>query len=113
MLRLELQPDRVSLLVNVNGAGDRLAVEPATLARTFAAQDLSAYARLLLDVINGDAALSIRDDEAEESWRIVTPILDVWAAGGVPLLEYRAGTDGPSRSPSLVDSRTAHELRNA
>jgi glucose-6-phosphate 1-dehydrogenase len=33
--------------------------------------------------------------EAEESWRIVEPILAAWAAGEVPLLEYPAGSDGP------------------
>jgi glucose-6-phosphate 1-dehydrogenase len=58
---------------------------------------LPAYARLLLDVLNGDPTLSIRDDEAEESWRIVEPILARWAEGGVPLVEYAAGSQGPAR----------------
>jgi glucose-6-phosphate 1-dehydrogenase len=53
---------------------------------------------LLLDVLNGDLTLSIRDDEAEESWRIVEPILEHWNAGHVPLLEYPAGSDGPVES---------------
>nr|MDQ3071617.1 glucose-6-phosphate dehydrogenase [Acidobacteriota bacterium] len=80
---------------NVNGAGDRLILEPIALQHTLAAQDLSAYARLLLDVLNGDPSLSIRDDEIEESWRIVTPILSAWADGSVPLVEYPAGSGGP------------------
>src|SRR5215468_9970706 len=46
--------------------------------------------------LEGDCALSIRDDEAEEAWRVITPILDVWAQGWVPLLEYPAGSDGPT-----------------
>ena len=95
VLELALQPDRVTLRVNVNGVGDRLMLEEIALERTLADQELSAYARLLLDVLNGDASLSIRDDEVEESWRIVTPILNVWAAGGVPLIEYPAGSGGP------------------
>jgi glucose-6-phosphate 1-dehydrogenase len=49
----------------------------------------------LLDVIEGDQTLSIRDDETEESWRIVQPILDAWAQGRSPLREYAAGSDGP------------------
>ena len=32
--------------------------------------------------------------EAEEGWRIVAPILEGWATGAVPLLEYRAGGAG-------------------
>jgi glucose-6-phosphate 1-dehydrogenase len=95
VLELALQPDRVTLQVNVNGVGDRLALESIALERTLATQELSAYARLMLDVLNGDASLSIRNDEVEESWRIVTPILTGWAEGRVPLIEYPAGSDGP------------------
>jgi glucose-6-phosphate 1-dehydrogenase len=95
VLELELQPDRVALSVNVNGVGDRLVLETIALEHTLADQELSAYARLMLDVLKGDASLSIRNDEVEESWRIVTPILSVWADSGVPLIEYPAGSDGP------------------
>ena len=96
VLELGLKPDRVALRVNVNGVGDRLMLEEIALEHSLPEQELSAYARLMLDVLNGDASLSIRDDEIEESWRIVTPILNVWADGGVPLLEYPAGSQGPS-----------------
>jgi glucose-6-phosphate 1-dehydrogenase len=95
LLQLELQPDRVSLRINLNGAGDRLLLEPAVLDRTLPEQELSPYARLLLDVLRGDCALAIRGDEVEESWRIMTPVLEAWAAGGVPLREYAAGSSGP------------------
>jgi glucose-6-phosphate 1-dehydrogenase len=60
-------------------------------------QVLPEYSRLLLDVFEGDAILSIRGDEAEESWRIVEPILDEWSNTSVPLLEHQAGSDGPPR----------------
>ena len=58
-------------------------------------QELPAYSRLLLDVINGDPILSIRGDEAEEMWSIVEPILSAWSADRVPLLDYPAGSRGP------------------
>jgi glucose-6-phosphate 1-dehydrogenase len=48
-------------------------------------------------VLNQNAALSIRGDEAEESWRVVTPVLEAWASDLVPLEEYPAGSDGPAR----------------
>ncbi len=59
-----------------------------------APQDLSAYARLLIDVFEADPVLSIRADEAEEAWRIIEPILQGWARGATPLLEYPAGSTG-------------------
>ncbi|MEU7498030.1 hypothetical protein AB0B52_13240 [Streptomyces griseofuscus] len=52
--------------------------------------------RLLLDVLRGDPALSIRGDEAEEAWRVLTPVLTAWERGLVPLEEYPAGSDGPA-----------------
>lgn len=74
-----------------------------------APQRPSAYGRLLLDVLRGDPTLSIRDDEAEESWRIMAPILDAWAHARVPLLEYPAGSDGPhAPGPQPSISRRGH-----
>jgi glucose-6-phosphate 1-dehydrogenase len=59
--------------------------------------ELSAYERVLLDVLGGASTLSVRGDEAEEAWRIVTPVLAAWADGVVGLDEYPAGSDGPPR----------------
>jgi glucose-6-phosphate 1-dehydrogenase len=58
--------------------------------------ELPAYGRLLLDVLNGNAALSIRGDEAEEAWRVVAPVLSAWSKDLVPMLEYPAGSEGPA-----------------
>ena len=51
---------------------------------------------MLKEILEGDATLSIRGDEAEELWRIVEPVLSAWADNEVPLEEYRAGSAGPS-----------------
>jgi glucose-6-phosphate 1-dehydrogenase len=61
------------------------------------AADLLAYARVLLDVLTGGRMLSVRGDEAEWAWRVVTPVLEAWRANRVPLEEYPAGSDGPHR----------------
>jgi glucose-6-phosphate 1-dehydrogenase len=58
---------------------------------------LPAYGRLLLDVLSGDPTLSIRGDEAEESRRIVDPVVAAWSRDLVPMEEYPAGSEGPSR----------------
>ncbi|MCF6734816.1 glucose-6-phosphate dehydrogenase [Blastococcus sp. KM273129] len=96
VLRLRLDPDAISLEVNLNGAGDPFDLERRTLAAQLPPQALSAYGLLLKGLLAGEAALGISDVEAEESWRIVEPILAAWAAGDVPLLEYPAGSDGPT-----------------
>jgi glucose-6-phosphate 1-dehydrogenase len=43
--------------------------------------------------------VSVRGDEAELSWKIVTPVLDAWRQNRVPMQEYQAGTDGPAPTP--------------
>lgn len=91
----EMNPDRMVVDLALNGAGDPFCLEEASLELTLAPQDLSAYARLLIEVLEGDPALSIRGDEAEECWRIVEPILWQWERGEPRLLTYPAGTLGP------------------
>ena len=98
VLRLDVDPDRVTLEVNLNGAGDPFHLERASLAVDLAPQELSAYARLLLDIFAGDPVLSIRADEAEEAWRIIEPILHGWRTDVSPLLDYPAGSAGPDEA---------------
>jgi glucose-6-phosphate 1-dehydrogenase len=99
VLRFGLEPE--SLAVEMYGVGPRAhTLVPLTLTAELEPAELPAYARLLLDVFNRDPALSIRGDEAEESWRVVTPVLDAWGNDLVPLEEYAAGSDGPTAQPS-------------
>ena len=95
VLRLLLEPDRLVFGMNLNRPGTPFALDRINLGTDFTSGGLPAYARLLLQVLEGDSTLSIRDDEAEESWRVVEPILDAWAQGRSPLLEYPAGCAGP------------------
>ncbi|MGE0469972.1 MAG: hypothetical protein AB7L09_13485 [Nitrospira sp.] len=90
-----MDPDRIAPKVNVNEPGDLCNLKQVELDKRFQSGSLPAYARLLLDILDGDPTLSIRDDEAEESWRIVEPILQVWGKGSVPLRDYPDGSSGP------------------
>jgi glucose-6-phosphate 1-dehydrogenase len=95
VLRFGLEPEGVA--VEMSGVGPRAhTLVPLSLAAELEPAELPAYGRLLLDVLNRDPALSIRGDEAEESWRVVTPVLAAWAKDLVPLQDYAAGSDGPS-----------------
>jgi len=105
VLRLELNPDRLALGVNINGPGDPFDLEYIELDTDLAPQETSAYGRLLLDLLRGDLTHSIRDDEAEESWRIVEPILEAWGRRQVPLLEYPAGSAGPNPTTFRVSKK--------
>ena len=102
VLRLRLDPDGIALEINLNGAGDPFDIERRALDIALPAPRLSAYGLLLKEMLDGNAALSISDVEAEESWRIVEPILAAWRSGEVPLRDYPAGSDGPGpSSPDL------------
>ena len=96
VLTFAMDPDRLIAEIALNGVGDPFDLEPARWELELAPQRLSAYARLLLDAMDGDPALSIRGDEAEESWRIIEPIIAAWGDGVRPLLDYPAGSAGPT-----------------
>jgi glucose-6-phosphate 1-dehydrogenase len=55
----------------------------------------TAYGEVLTDLLSGGSRLSVSREEAEQAWRIVDPVLQAWAGGAVPLLEYAAGGTGP------------------
>lgn len=96
-LRLTFGPDTMNLQLNVSGIGDPFTLDTTTLSYDMPPAELPAYSRLLLEVLEGDATLAIRGDEAEELWRIVDPVVAAWRSGAVPLQEYAAGSDGPLR----------------
>lgn len=95
VLRFELGPDRMSLELNVNGSDDPFALRRANLSADLGEGTLRAYAEVLAGILDGDAALSVRGDAAEQCWRIIQPVRDAWARGDVPLEEYEAGSAGP------------------
>ena len=80
----------------MNAEGELFGLTPVHLDAALPAPARPPYAGLVLDVLRGDPTLSVRGDEAEESWRIVQPVLDAWARDEVPLLEYPAGSTGPA-----------------
>ncbi|WES63450.1 glucose-6-phosphate dehydrogenase [Microbacter sp. GSS18] len=95
VLRFELGPDRMSLELNVNGGEDPFALSRTRLHAKLGEGALLAYGEVLSSILDGDAALSVRGDAAEQCWRLLDPILDAWHRGDVPLEEYAAGSDGP------------------
>jgi glucose-6-phosphate 1-dehydrogenase len=94
-LRLGLKQPYVRLATNLNGSDQRAEIHQLDLYS--AASHRSAYANLILDMLRRDPTLLIRDDEAEEAWRIVDPVIKAWSAAEVPMLQYVAGTQPPGQ----------------
>jgi glucose-6-phosphate 1-dehydrogenase len=101
-LRLQLDPDGMSMTLNINGLGDPFDLETVVMDLELPRQAPSPYGQLLLAIVDGDTRLSARAEEAEEAWRIVEPILAAWADGASPLVDYAAGSDGPPTTVAPV-----------
>jgi glucose-6-phosphate 1-dehydrogenase len=109
VLRFGLEPEGVTLDLTGIGAHAQ-ALTQLSLSARVEPPHLPAYGRLLLDVMRGDPALSIRGDEAEEAWRVLAPVLKAWESNRVPLEEYPAGSDGPPPRPHEGARRRRSDL---
>lgn len=71
----------------------------------FGQANTDAYARLLIDCMLGDQTLFTRGDEVEASWRVLTPLLEVWDAPAPPesIPLYEAGTWEPVEAELLLN----------
>lgn len=97
-LRIGLDgPETFTLDLTGSAPGPPPRLGPLVLRAELPAHELPAYSHVLLQVLEGDNTLSIRGDEAELAWRIVTPIIETWAEGRVPLQDYPAGSTGPAQ----------------
>jgi glucose-6-phosphate 1-dehydrogenase len=99
-LRIGFGPDTLQFDVDVNGPGDILSLDRATLKAELSGSELLPYGEVLEGVLTGDPLLSVRADTAEDCWRILEPVLKAWARGSAPLEEYTAGSDGPEGWPA-------------
>jgi glucose-6-phosphate 1-dehydrogenase len=107
-LVLRIQPDEGVLLkigMKVPGAGFKV----QNMNMDFHYTELSgtylpsAYSRLLLDCMQGDATLYSRSDAVEKAWEYVQPILDAWQNNpDIPIYGYPAGTWGPESVDNLI-----------
>lgn len=108
-LIIRIQPDEGILIkfgVKVPGQGFK--VERANLDFYYSSladtQVMTAYERLLLDAMQGDATLYARADEVEAAWEFVDPILEYWKKGSnVVTYGYSAGVWGPQNADDLME----------
>jgi glucose-6-phosphate 1-dehydrogenase len=107
-LTLCIQPDEgvhLRFEAKLPGAGMQRQTVDMTMqyAQGFTGAPLpEAYERLLLDALQGDAALFTRSDEIELAWQAIDPVIRAWETGAVPLFFYEAGSWGPYEAQKFL-----------
>jgi glucose-6-phosphate 1-dehydrogenase len=104
-LVIRIQPEegislRFGAKVPVQGIRIRSVAMDFVYDASFLVDAPDAYETLILDALRGDATLFTRQDEVEEQWRLVDPILSAWRAGSVP--SYASGTWGPREADQFI-----------
>jgi glucose-6-phosphate 1-dehydrogenase len=107
-LTIQIQPDEgVSLRFGVKVPEPQMRIEGVDLkfnyADAFKVAPSTGYETLIYDCMVGDATLFQRADNIEAGWRIVQPILDVWASDRTSFISsYPAGSSGPEEADALM-----------
>ena len=109
-LVLRLQPDEgMQLYMQVKEPGPghmSLKSIPLDLsyARSFSTVKYpDAYERLLMDVVRGNLALFMGQEEVRAAWAWTDDLLSAWDRAEQKLEYYAAGTDGPLQASLLLD----------
>ncbi len=108
-LVLHIQPDEgIEIQMKAKHPGPAMELNTVKLAFSYKefgeTSAATGYERLLYDSMIGDSTLFHRADMVEEAWRIVTPILDLWAS--LPAQDfpnYPAGSWGPAAADALIE----------
>ena len=107
-LLLGIQPyECVRIEMQVKEPGMEMQSRTTSLDASISRDDdipYDAYEGLLLDVIEGDHSLFLRYDEVDWAWRVVDPVLRVWAMERDYIHTYPAGTWGPRETQRLFES---------
>jgi glucose-6-phosphate 1-dehydrogenase len=108
-LVISLQPNesiKLKLMNKIPGLSEQMHLQQVALelnAPINSKRKVSAYERLLLDVIRSNPTLFMRLDEVETAWRWADRILEGWAENIVPMKSYSAGSEGPSSAIALIE----------
>ncbi len=106
-LVLRIEPaEGISLAFEAKKPGPGMTLQPVKMnfsySDWFPKEPNVGYETLLYAVMSGDAALFMRADMAEETWRVVQPVLDAWAAEKPTFPDYESGSTGPKAADDLL-----------
>lgn len=109
VLTFQIQPQEgISLSFRAKQPGSKLCM--STLDMSFSYQSVfgvkmpEAYQRLLLDVMLGDQTLFNRQDDIEESWKLLMPVLRAWRQSDSTPYIYPAGSVTFPAADILIES---------
>lgn len=105
-LILRIQPDEgITLRFQAKNPGSRFCLTPVTLDFSYPQKTgLDAYERVLLDCMEGDQMLFIREDLVNLTWSLLTPLIEKLEAARHDLPCYAAGTEGPVAAAKLIEA---------
>lgn len=106
-LTISIQPNMdIRLRFQAKKPGQDITLNPVDMIFSYAdaydGHEPEAYETLLLDVMQGNATLFMRDDQVEAAWKIIMPILEAW--------QIRPPVDFPNYSPDSWGPEDAEAL---
>ena len=102
LIRLRLgRDDGVTITLQAKAPGPAMRTRPVDLSVDFSAalgERQEAYERLLVDALSGDPRRFAREDNVEESWRVIDPVL----TADTPVYAYAEGSWGPAEADAIL-----------
>lgn len=106
MLVLRVQPDEgISLYFQTKNPGSKVCLRPVLMDFSYPKVFfLSDYERILLDCMQGDQMLFVREDGVSETWALLTPLIERIEASTRPeeFPNYASGSAGPLEADRLL-----------
>ena len=103
---MRIQPDEgISLRFQAKAPGTRLCLDPVLMDFSYQKVfSLNDYERVLLDCMQGDQMLFMRGDGVEESWALLSPVIEKLESKAYPknFPNYEAGSTGPDAAAELL-----------
>ncbi len=107
-LVMRVQPDEgINLEFQTKNPGTRLCLNRVLMDYSYPKVfTLEAYERVLLDCMQGDQMLFVREDGVDATWRLLTPLIEKLEAesGKLKFPNYAAGSEGPAGAVKLIEA---------
>jgi len=107
-LTISIQPEmEIKLRFQAKKPGQAMVLNPVDMVFSYAeaydGHEPEAYETLLLDAMEGNATLFMRNDQVEAAWEIITPILEAWTSRpAVDFPNYAPNSWGPEDAEALI-----------
>lgn len=112
-LTISIQPEMdIGLRFQAKRPGQQMMLNPVDMVfnykEAYNGAEPEAYETLLFDVMEGDATLFMRADQVEAAWKVVMPVIEVWAERKpMDFPNYAPDSWGPEDAEALI-ARDGH-----